>query len=159
GDGMTSGAVVWITGLPRAGKSTLAARVHERLGAAGRARVLLDGDEVRAALVPRPGYDAAGRDAFYPTLAQLAALVAAQGLVVLVAATANQRRYREAARARAPRFIEVYVATPLAECETRDPAGLYRSDARGALPGVGVGYEVPTAPDVVARGGHDDAAV
>ena len=152
------GAVVWLTGLPRAGKSTLARAVRARLRGRGVAPVLLDGDEVRAALSPRPGYDRQSRDDFYATLGRLAALIARQGFVVLVPATANRRAYRDAARALAPGFVEVHVATPLDECTHRDPAGLYASSAHAALPGVGVEYEEPRAPEVIATGGDDAAA-
>src|SRR5262249_2375634 len=96
------GVVVWLTGLPRSGTPTLAEAVRAALAARGRATLVLDGDAVRAALVPSPGYDAAARDAFYATLARLAALAARQGLVVLVPATAHRRAYRDEARAVAP---------------------------------------------------------
>ncbi len=150
------GCVVWFTGLPSSGKSTLARRVKERL--AGHAPVaLLDGDEIRAALVPSPGYDDAGRASFYATLGRLAALLATQGLVVLVAATANRRAFRDDARARVPRFIEVHVATPVEECRRRDAKGLY-SAAVGGLPGATVEFEAPRSPEVVATGGNDERA-
>ncbi len=155
---MSAGAVVWLTGLPRSGKSTLAARVRERLAAAGRAVLVLDGDEVRAALVPRPGYDATAREQFYETLARLASLLARQGATVLVPATAHKRAFRERARRLAPRFVEVHVATSVDESRQHDPAGLYASDAQAALPGAGVAYEPPEAPEVVAAGGRDDEA-
>ena len=154
-----SGVVVWLTGLPRSGKSMLADAVRARLVAGGRRPVVLDSDVVRAALLPRPGYDDEARDAFYTTLAQLAAMLAHQGHVVLVPATAHKRAYREAARELAPAFVEVHVATPLAECKAHDRAGLYASTARAALPGVGVAYEAPTAPEVVATGGEDARAL
>jgi adenylylsulfate kinase len=149
GDGNTvsaSGTVVWIVGLPSSGKSTLAARVAEALGLA----VVLDGDEVRHALRPVPGYSEGERDAFYETLARLGALIARQGHVVLVAATAHRRAFRERARELAPRFVEVFVDTPLDECRRRDTKGLY---ARGEhqLPGVGVPFEPPEAPDLRVR--------
>ena len=137
-----SGVVVWLTGLPRAGKSMLADTVRGRLVARGRTPVVLDGDAVRMALPPL-GYDPQGRDDFYATLGRLAALIARQGHVVLVPATANRRAYRDAARALAPAFLEVHVAAPLAECLARDRAGLYASSARAALPGIGVEYEAP----------------
>lgn len=155
------GTVVWMTGLPGSGKSTLANRVGAELRAAGAPSVVLDGDEVRAALVPRPGYDDAGREAFYATLAALAALLARQGLVVLVPATAHRRAWRDAARAQAPRYLEVHVATPLEECRRRDPKGLYAAAASGAarhLPGLDTAYEPPLHPDVVASGGDDARA-
>ena len=154
------GIVVWLTGLPQSGKSTLARRVRERI-APRRSCVLLDSDDVRAA-IGETGYGAGDRDAFYRMLAGLAALLAREGHAVLVAATAPRRAYREAARAAAPDYAEVWVRTPLAECEARDGKGLYARARRGDapdLPGVGAAYEAPASPDVVADGGHDDAAL
>ena len=155
------GAVIWITGLPSSGKSLLAARIAERLRAAGRAAAVLDGDQVRAALDPRPGYDAESRSRYYGTLAHLAALLARQGLVAVVAATSHRRAFRERARAAAPRFVEVFVDVPVEVCAARDAKGLYAASRRGAvteLPGVASGFERPVAPDVVATGGEDPAA-
>jgi adenylylsulfate kinase len=157
-----SGAVIWLTGLPSSGKSTLARRLLPRLREGGHPVAVLDGDEVREALVPRPGYGAADRDWLYASLAKLAALLARQELVVIVAATANRRAYREQARALAPRFIEVYLEVAADVCRARDAKGLYARSARGAapdLPGAGAEYEPPAAPEVVARGGEDGAAV
>lgn len=156
------GAVVWVTGLPSAGKSTLARRVQAGLAARGRPAALLDGDEVRRCLVPGPGHLPAERDAFYETLARLAALLARQGLVALVAATAHRQAHRDRARELAPRFVEVFVRTPAAECERRDAKGLYALFRQGKaplLPGPGVPYQPPQAPEVVADGGQDDRAV
>ncbi|AUX24943.1 adenylylsulfate kinase [Sorangium cellulosum] len=156
-----SGGVVWITGLPSSGKSTLAGRALRALRGEGLASCLLDGDEVRDALVPRPGYDAAGRDGFYETLARLSALLARQGLVVVVPATAHRRAYRERARALAPRLVEVFVDVPPPICRERDAKGLYRAAGAGelgGLPGAGLDYEAPRAPEIVARGGEDDEA-
>jgi adenylylsulfate kinase len=156
---VSGGAVVWLTGLPASGKSTLAERIVADLREARVASVVLDGDELRDALVPAPGHDEAGRDAFYRTLAGLAALLAKRGLVVVVAATAHRRVWRDDARERAPRFVEVHVATPLDECRRRDPKGLYaRAAALPDLPGVGVPYEPPHHPEVVARSGDEAAA-
>ncbi len=159
---MTGGAVVWITGLPGAGKSALASTIAARLRAAAMPCAVLDGDELRSALERPAGRGAAEREAFYASLARLAALLARQGLVVIVAATANRAAYRERARALAPRYVEVHVATPLAECERRDPKGLYAAARAGSaadVPGVGDAYEAPVAPDAVASGGEDRAAV
>jgi adenylylsulfate kinase len=81
--------------------------------------------------------------------------------VVLVPATAHRRSLRARARELAPRFVEVYVATGLGECERRDPKGLYARARKGEalhLPGVGEPYEAPEAPDVVAEGGMDELA-
>jgi adenylylsulfate kinase len=159
---VVTGAVVWITGLPSAGKSTLARRVKSRLDAARRAAAVLDGDDVRDALRPAPGFDPDARAAFYATLARLAALLARQGLVAIVAATSHRRAFREEARAMAPRFVEVFVDVPADACAARDPKGLWaRARAGGApeLPGAGPGYERPERPEVVALGGDDLRAV
>jgi adenylylsulfate kinase len=150
-----SGVVVWFTGLPRSGKSTLAGSLAAALA---RPSVLLDGDALRAAISPRPGYDADSREHFYATLGNLAALIAAQGHVVLVAATAHRRAFRDRARASCARFIEVHVAASAEECIARDREGLYQT-ARDALPGAGVRYEPPEAPEVIARGGRDERAL
>ncbi len=157
-----AGAVVWVTGLPSSGKSTLARRIRDRLRGAGRAAMVLDGDQVRAALRPAPGYDEPGRAAFYETLGNLALAVADEGIVAVVAATAHLRAFRDRVRARAPRFVEVHVDVPAATCGARDPKGLWaraRAGGAPALPGAGVAYEPPLAPEVVARGGEDAAAV
>jgi len=159
---VSGGVVVWFTGLPSSGKSTLAEAVRARLADAGRPCVRLDGDEVRRSLVPAPGHWPSERDAFYETLARLAALMAGQGLVVLVAATAHRRAHRERARELAPRLVEVWVRPPAAECERRDARGLYalfREGKAPLLPGPGVPYEPPEAPEVVAEGGEDAGAV
>ena len=159
---MSGGAVVYVTGLPAAGKSTLARALTVRLAAQGRPAVLLDGDAVRAALTPRPGYDAAGRAAFYRTLGDLSLLLAGQGLVAVVAATAHRRAFRDRVRAACPRFVEVLVDTPAEVCAARDPRQLWaraRAGEAPELPGAGLPYEPPLAPEVVARGGEDADAV
>lgn len=157
-----SGVVVWLTGKPSSGKSTLASALHARLTQEQIAGCVLDGDQVRAAFFPRHGYDPKSRDEYYATLAALAALLARQGLVVLVPATAHLKAFRERARASAPSFVEVYVEASQAEVEARDAKGLYRAvheGRAGGVPGADVGYEVPEHPDVVAHGGHDPGAI
>jgi adenylylsulfate kinase len=156
------GVVVWFTGKPSSGKSTLARRVRDALAARGDAALLLDGDEVRAALRPKPGYDPDSRDAFYATLGNIAALLARQGAVVLVAATAHARAFRARARAAAPRFVEVSVEVSDEELARRDAKGLYRAVREGSahgVPGADLPYEAPESPEVRAAGGKDDAAV
>jgi adenylylsulfate kinase len=151
-----TGAVVWFTGLPASGKTTLAERARDRIGG-----VLLDGDALRDVLGAH-AYSPEERDDFYRRLGALAALLATQGHIVLVAATAPRRAHRERARALAPRFVEVWVTTSLVECERRDPKQLYaraRAGEVSMLPGVGADYEPPLAPEVTATGGFDDAAV
>ncbi len=153
-----SGVVVWLTGLPSSGKSTLARELAARIGAGA---LLLDGDQVRDALRPPPGHDEAARDAFYETLARLAALAASQGLTVLVPATAHRAAFRSRARALAPAFLEVFVDTPIAECERRDAKGLYARARRGEIagfPGVQLTFEAPTNAEVRVHPDDADAA-
>jgi adenylylsulfate kinase len=152
-----NGVVAWFTGLPSSGKSTLAAEVAGELRLRGILAVVLDSDELRAAIIPRLGYDDASRDSLYGTLANLAAMLARQGHIVLVPATAHRRVYRDQARALAPAFLEVFVDTPVVECIRRDTKGLYAAGTEQA-PGVGVDYEPPVTPDVHVCMGDDFAA-
>jgi adenylylsulfate kinase len=152
-----NGAVIWFTGLPSSGKSSLATSVATALAGRGVPHALLDGDAVRAAISPAPGYTTKQREDFYRTLAQLAALLASQGLVVLVPATAHRRAFRDRARKLSPRFVEVFVDTPLAECARRNSKKLY--GVARALPGAGVKYQRPLRPEVRVEGGAGPAAV
>lgn len=151
-----SGLVVFITGLPSSGKSTLARGLLGALQTDHVPVCVLDGDAVRNCLVPAHGYSEAERRDFYESLARLAALLATQGLCVLIAATANRASYRERARALAPRYFEVYLDTSIEVCRARDSKGLYRASQAGAagrLPGTAAApYEPPNAPDFVTSG-------
>jgi adenylylsulfate kinase len=154
--------VVWFTGLPAAGKTTMAERVRDRLAAAGLHAELLDSDALRPLLAPERGYRDADRTEFYLRLAELAAVLARRGEIVLVAATAPLRAHRQTARELAPRFAEVFLEVPVTDCEQRDIKGLYARARAGSapdLPGVGAPYEPPEHPDVVARGGRDQGAI
>jgi adenylylsulfate kinase len=151
------GMIAWLTGPPSSGKSTLARRVRASVD---RPCVLLDSDEVRDALGMH-GYTPPERDAFYRVLGELALLFERQGFVVLVAATAAKRAYRDTVRGIAIRFAEVYVQASQAERESRDDKHLYaRARAGDApdLPGAGATYEEPRAPEIIAHGGFDEAA-
>lgn len=157
-----SGVVVWFTGLPASGKSTLAAAVRRRLIEEGSPCCLLDSDEVRRAVFPELGFAPVERDRFYERLGDLATLLADQGLVVLAAATAPRRRYRDRVRAAAPDFVEVYLDVPAEECERRDPKGLYAKAQRGeivGLPGLNARYEPPMSPELRISDAADAEAV
>jgi adenylyl-sulfate kinase len=153
------GTTVWMTGLPASGKSTVAAGVEARLLAQGRGAYVLDGDNLRHGLNGDLGFSAEDRAENVRRTAEVAALLADAGVVVLVALVSPYRADRAAARTvherRALPFLEVHVATSVEECERRDPKGLYARARAGELPGLtGVDdpYEPPEAPDVVIAG-------
>jgi adenylylsulfate kinase len=160
---MSSGPILWFTGVPSSGKSTLARSVQGEI-AGVMPTILLDGDEVRAALVPRPGYEPEARDAFYATLGRLALLLSRQGAAVLIAATAHRRAYRDFVREAAERFIEVHLDVSREQAESQDlDKSLYRraraGQLPGGMPGLDLAYEPPSSPEVIARGGADGEAL
>lgn len=150
-----AGATVWLTGLSGAGKSTIAFAVADRLAAQGRAVEVLDGDELREALSPGLGFTRADRDAHVGRVGYLARLLARHGVVALVPVIAPYAEPRAAIRSAhevdGTSYVEVHVATPVAECARRDVKGLYAKHAAGeiaALTGVDDPYEAPTDPDL-----------
>ncbi|HET9267071.1 MAG TPA: sulfate adenylyltransferase subunit CysN [Vicinamibacterales bacterium] len=145
--------VLWFTGLSGAGKSTIANLLERRLLALGRHTYLLDGDNVRHGLNKDLGFTEADRVENIRRVAEVARLMADAGLVVLVSFISPFRAERRMARGLldAGEFIEVYVDTPLAVAETRDPKGLYKKARRGELKnftGVDSPYEPPEAPEL-----------
>ncbi len=151
-----SGVIVWLTGRPASGKSTLASAVADRMRALGRTVAWLDSDEVRRTRMPELGFGEADRDTFYSRLGDLALEAARHHDVVLVSATAPRVRYRDEVRGRAARFIEVFVTAPEPTLMARDPKGLYAQARGGALtqlPGVGAAYESPPHPELVCDTG------
>ncbi|MCA9873615.1 MAG: adenylyl-sulfate kinase [Anaerolineales bacterium] len=146
------GFVIWITGLPASGKSSLAKAIHDLLAEEKILSVILDANDLRALLTPEPEYSDAERRWFYHVLTELAVRFARQGVNVIIAATGNRRLYREQARCQSPVFAEVYLDCPLLVCQSRDPKGQYLTEA-GAdrTPGIGVAYEASFAPEVVVN--------
>lgn len=145
-----SGFVIWLTGLPAAGKTTLAHAMQAQLQARGVHTVVLDSDDLRAVLTPEPAYTAAERDWFYGVITYLAAWLARSGVNVLIAATANRAVYRKRARRQIARFAEVHVQCALDVCRRRDPKGIYALAEQGDadhVPGLGVAYEPPVNPE------------
>ncbi|HXF60821.1 MAG TPA: adenylyl-sulfate kinase [Caldilineaceae bacterium] len=152
-----TGWAIWLTGLPASGKTTIARHLQQRLSARRISAVVLDSDALRPVLAPTAGYDEAGRDDFYARLVGLAELLVVQGVPVIIAATANRRAHRDAARRRLPRFAEVWVKCSLEVCRRRDPKGLYARALAGEienLPGVQVAYEEPLTPDLILDSDH-----
>lgn len=147
------GAVVWLTGLSGAGKSTIAARAGQALHARGHLAYILDGDNLRFGLCADLGFAAEDRAENVRRLGEAARLMQDAGLIVLVAAISPYRQDRERARGRiaAGRFVEVFVDAPLAVCEARDPKGLYRRARAGEITGfsgIDAPYEAPEAPEL-----------
>lgn len=149
--------VLWITGRPASGKSTLARALIDELGSRGVHATLIDSDEVRAVITPEPSYSPAERALFYRALAYVAARLAREGIVAVVAATAHDAAYRAWAREISPDLFLVYARCPREVCEARDPKGLYsvaRLDPHNTLPGVGVPYEEPADADQIVDTEH-----
>jgi len=153
------GATVWFTGLPASGKSTLAVEIEALLIGAGRPALRLDGDNLRHGLNGDLGFSADDRAENVRRTAHAAALLAEAGVVALVALVSPYAADRATARAiheaAGVPFHEIWVSTGLAECERRDPKGLYARARAGELPGLtGVGdvYEVPESPDLEIGG-------
>ncbi|HSJ29070.1 MAG TPA: adenylyl-sulfate kinase [Acidimicrobiia bacterium] len=149
------GATVWLTGLSGSGKSTIAHHLDERLVASGRAAYVLDGDNVRHGLNADLGFSPADRTENVRRVGEVARLMADAGLVVAVPVISPYRegrqRVREAHDAAGLPFLEVWVSTPLDECERRDTKGMYARARAGELPdftGVDAPYEEPEAADL-----------
>jgi bifunctional enzyme CysN/CysC len=152
-------AVVWLTGLPGAGKTTIARAIERRLFDAGCQTMLLDGDQLRHGLNGDLGFSPAERAENIRRAGEAARLFFEQGSLVLCAFVSPYRTDRQQIRARLPEgaFIEVFVNAPLETCMRRDPKGLYARAKRGEVPqltGVGAPYEEPTAADLVLDTEH-----
>jgi len=149
------GITVWLTGLPSAGKSTIAFGVAERLGMAGRRVEVLDGDEIRNNLSRDLGFSRADRIENVRRIGFLALLLARHGVISLVPVIAPYRTSRDAVRVQhymhGVDYAEVHVATPVDVCSQRDVKGLYARQRMGELTGLtGVDdpYEPPERPEL-----------
>ncbi|AWU99718.1 adenylyl-sulfate kinase [Burkholderia sp. JP2-270] len=145
--------IVWLTGLSGAGKSTIANLVEKRLHALGRHTYLLDGDNVRHGLNRDLGFTEADRVENIRRVAEVARLMLDAGLITLVSFISPFRAERDMARALVgpDEFVEVFVDTPLAVAEERDPKGLYKKARRGELKhftGIDSPYEPPAQPEL-----------
>jgi adenylyl-sulfate kinase len=149
------GTVVWITGIPAAGKTSLAHALAQEVRRQGRSAVCIDGDDLRAGLSGDLGFDEDGRRESARRAAELSREAALDGAVALTSLVSPFRRHRAAARATIEsaglRFVEVFVDTPLEVCRRRDPKGLYAAAAAGRLSGLtgwDAPYERPADPEV-----------
>ncbi len=155
---------VWITGLPGSGKTVIAqkvSRILEERGIVSGSVKVLELDEIRRFITPRPTYSDEEREIVYASLVYITKLLVESGTPVIVDATANRRKYRERARETIPNFAEVYVNCSLDTCRGREgrrkakyaPSGIYNKamDKGATVPGVNVPYEEPTKPEVVVN--------
>jgi len=145
--------IVWLTGLPSAGKSTIANLLERRLHGAGYHTYLLDGDNVRHGLNKDLGFDAAGRTENIRRVGEVARLMVDAGLIAICSFVSPFTAGRRAVRTlvEPDEFIEVFVDASLKEAQRRDPKGLYRKAQRGELvdfTGVDAPYEAPERPEV-----------
>src|SRR6516225_924107 len=147
-----NGAVVWLTGLPASGKSTLARALERRLFGKGGSPILLDGDTLRAGLNGDLGFSEKDRSENIRRLAEVAIHLARNGHIAIVAAISPSREDRAVARRIADgSFREIYVSTPAEICESRDPKGHYAKARAGTLvafTGIGKDYQPPEASEL-----------
>ncbi|MDQ0773671.1 adenylylsulfate kinase [Streptomyces aurantiacus] len=154
-ENQVTGATIWLTGLPSAGKTTIAYELAGRLREEGHRVEVLDGDEIRTFLTAGLGFSREDRHTNVQRIGFLADLLARNGVKTLVPVIAPYADSREAVRKRhqasGAAYVEVHVATPVEVCSERDVKGLYAKQAAGeisGLTGVDDPYEEPTSPDL-----------
>ncbi|GHA66761.1 adenylyl-sulfate kinase [Photobacterium aphoticum] len=151
--------VLWFTGLSGAGKSTVAGALETRLSALGYHTYLLDGDNVRHGLCKDLGFSAEDRRENIRRIGEVAKLMADAGLIVFSAFISPHRQERQLVRDMLAEgeFLEVFVDTPLEECEKRDPKGLYKKARAGQIKhftGIDAEYEQPEAAEIHLQAGN-----
>lgn len=149
---LKKGTLIWFTGIPASGKSTIAGEVEKELKRRGIKVENLDSDEIRTNLSPDLGYTPEARDINTKRLAFMGKIMARNGVCTLVAAVSSLRKFRDRARNWVDQFVEIWVKCPVDECQRRDPKGLYAKAERGEvsdIAGLHQPYEEPSDPEVV----------
>ncbi len=142
--------VVWFTGLPCSGKTTLADKVYEDLKKKGYRVERLDGDTVRS-IFPKIGFSKEERNAHIQKIGFLSSMLEKNGVIVISSFVSPYRAARKYVEKSCNTFVEVYVDTSVEECERRDVKGMYKKARNGEIKnftGVDDPYEVPENPDV-----------
>jgi adenylylsulfate kinase len=150
------GCIIWLTGLPSAGKSTIAFTVEHILMEQGRLAYVLDGDNVRHGLNKNLGFSAEDRAENIRRIGEVGKLFTDAGLLTFTSFVSPYKSDRDAVRALMAEgdFVEVYIDTPVELCEERDPKGLYQKARTGEIPnftGVSDPYEPPDHPELVIQ--------
>jgi adenylylsulfate kinase len=151
---MTNGFVVWLTGLPSSGKTTIGEGLAARLRAQGRLVEILDGDDIRRSLSAGLGFSREDRLEHSRRITFVAKVLMRNGVDVIVPLISPYRESREYARQELARFLEVHVDCPLEECVRRDVKGLYARAISGEIDhftGISDPYEPPERPEVVVE--------
>lgn len=146
--------VVWFTGLPSSGKSTVAGEVEHQLHKKGIRTYLLDGDNVRHGLNSNLGFSPEDREENIRRIGEVAKLFVDAGMITFVAFISPYKKDRERARhiLEGGEFIEIYVKCPVEVCERRDPKGQYQKARNGEIKsftGISAPYEEPLEPEIV----------
>lgn len=143
-------AVLWFTGLSGSGKTTIATRVHQELQRRGMEVEYIDGDALRS-VFPNTGFTRPERNEHLRRAGYLASRLEAHGVTVVASFVSPYRESRDFVRQLCREFAEIYIATPLEECERRDPKGLYARARRGEIrnfTGIDDPYEPPEHPEL-----------
>jgi adenylylsulfate kinase len=146
------GFVLWFTGLPGAGKTTIATILEPQLKSMGARVQILDGDEIRGWLSPQEGYSREDRERHLKRVAHIAELLSRNGVVVICSLVSPYRSSRDYARKITPNFIEAYVKCTLETAVSRDPKGLYKKAREGQIKnmtGLQDVYEEPMSPEMI----------
>ena len=151
---MKTGSVIWFTGLPCSGKSTLARLLHENLKASGVPSEVFDGDIVRQRLTKGLGFSKEDRMENVRRIAFVAQLLSKHGVVAIVAAISPYQEARDEIRKEVENYVEIFVDCPLEVCQARDVKGMYKKAREGEIQhftGVSDPYEVPADPELIVN--------